>query len=137
MKSIKIFFVLPVLAIFACSLTESAKNISENSTTNQEKQYVLGTNDVPLFSGLEFVEEDSANFDTMIGNIVISKYVGDFKLKPVKDFYLQTLPQLGWILVDNKADKISFKREKDKLEIKLSYASRGLYVRFLVSSVLQ
>ena len=114
MRSIKIFFVLSILAIFACSSQESAKNISENSNINQEKQFVLGTNDVPLFTGLEFVEEDSANFDTMLGNIVISKYVGDFKLKPVKDFYLQTLPQLGWILVDNKDDKISFKREKDR-----------------------
>ncbi len=138
MKLIKIFFVLSIFTISSCNLIDLAKNSSNNQQAiSPEKQYVLGTSDVPLFAGLGFIEEDSANFDTMIGNIVISKYVGDFKLKTVKEFYLQTLPQLGWVLVDNKTETMSFKREKDKLEIKLSYASKGLYVRFLVSSVLQ
>ncbi len=133
MRLIKIFFILSVLAVSSCQTLELPTTIN----SNKEKQYVLGTNDIPLFSGLELVEDDSTNFDTMIGNIVISKYVGDIKLKSIKDFYVQTLPQLGWILVESKSDKISFKREKDKLEIRVSYASKGLYVRFFISSVLQ
>lgn len=138
MKLFKIFFVLSVLTIFSCT------SISSPKITNltKEKQYVLGTNDIPLFSGLELAEEDSTNFDTMLGNIVISKYIGskdldNFKSKSVKDFYVQTLPQLGWVLVENKIDKVSFKREKDKLEIRMNYESKGLYVRFFISSVLQ
>jgi hypothetical protein len=136
MRSIKIFFILSALTISSCSSKSLTKIISEN-LSSQNKKYVLGSSDIPLFDGLELLEEDSTSFDTMSGDIVISKYVGDLKLQLIKDFYLETLPQLGWRLVDKKSDKISFKREKDKLEIKFDYASKGLYVRFFISSVLQ
>jgi len=136
MRLIKIFFILSALIISSCNSKELTKMISE-TLTSKDKQYVLGSSDVPLLDGLELIEEDSTSFDTMSGDIVISKYSGDFKLKLVKDFYLTALPQLGWRLVDTKSKKISFKREKDKLEIKFDYASKGLYVRFFISSVLQ
>jgi imidazoleglycerol phosphate synthase glutamine amidotransferase subunit HisH len=136
MRSIKIFFILSTLIISSCSSTGLTKMISEK-LISKDKQYVLGSSDIPLIDGLELMEEDSTSFDTMSGDIVISKYKGNFKLKLIKDFYLETLPQLGWRVVDVKKDKISFKREKDKLEIKFDYASKGLYVRFFISSVLQ
>ncbi len=136
MKSIKIFFILAALITSSCSGTEIKKMISEK-LTSKDKQYVLGSSDIPLIDGLELMEEDSTSFDTMSGDIVISKYEGNLKLESVKDFYLTTLPQLGWRLVDKKSQKMSFKREKDKLEIKFDYASKGLYVRFFISSVLQ
>ncbi len=135
MKLIKIFFILSILIVSSCSSKEFTRIISGNFN-DQNKQYIFGSSDIPLFNGLELVEEDGTNFDTMLGDIVISKYIGDFELKLVKDFYLETLPQLGWILVDNENGKISFKREKDKLEIRFNYASKGLYVRFFILSVL-
>jgi hypothetical protein len=137
MRTIKIFVTLFVtLSVFSCATKDSIKSNLENLNFKDQK-YVLGSTDIPLFDGLTLMDEDSTSFDTMSGDIVISKYVGDFKLKLVKNFYLTTLPQLGWRLVDKKSDKISFKREKDKLEIKFDYASNGLYVRFFISSVLQ
>lgn len=133
---VTLFIILSISSCASKNLTNLTKSTPENLDFKEQK-YVLGSNDIPLFEGLNFIDEDSTSFDTISGDIVISKYVGDFKLKLVKDFYLTTLPQLGWRLVDKKSDKISFKREKDKLEIKFNYASKGLYVHFFISSVLQ
>lgn len=101
----------------------------------------MGTDDIPLFSGLEIVEEDSSSFDTMLGNIVISKYFGVVKGSSVKKFYLDALPQLGWNVIDEKGSKVSFIREKNKLEIrfKKNYSDQnigGVYVRFFISTAL-
>jgi len=140
MKLIKIFFTLLLFTIVSCSylVVDDKDNRAENlpESIRSEKQYVVGADDIPLFFGLELVEDDSSSFDTMLGNIVISKYWGDIKVKSVREFYLEALPQLGWILIDDKEDQISFKREDDKLEIRFRYASKGLYVRFFISSVL-
>ncbi|MES2676862.1 MAG: hypothetical protein V4612_00910 [Pseudomonadota bacterium] len=141
MRLIKIFFTITFLtATTSCHYYKVIISNPDQSTKESiiaEKQYVMGTDDVPLFSGLELIGEDSSSFDTMLGNIVISKYIGDTKLKFVKDFYLAALPQLGWKLIDDQSDQISFKREDDKLEIRFSYASKGLYVRFFISSVIK
>ena len=140
MKLIKIFFTLLLFTIVSCSylVVDDKDNRAENlpESIRSEKQYVVGADDIPLFFGLELVEDDSSSFDTMLGNIVISKYWGDIKVKSVREFYLEALPQLGWVLIDDKEDQISFKREDDKLEIRFRYSSKGLYVRFFISSVL-
>ncbi|MFT6332019.1 MAG: hypothetical protein ACJAW3_000342 [Lentimonas sp.] len=134
----KILLVLTILFISSCS------NFQEKTSsliTKKEKEYVMGTDDIPLFSGLEIVEEDSSSFDTMLGNIVISKYFGVVKGSSVKKFYLDALPQLGWNVIDEKGSKVSFIREKNKLEIrfKKNYSDQnigGVYVRFFISTAL-
>ena len=142
-KNLKTFCVLMSIIVTSCngqklisSITSSPINL-DSTNLSQEKPYVQGSDDIPLFARLELIEEDSSNFDTVLGNIVISKYISDSSPKLIKDFYLQTLPQLGWKLVDNKKDKVSFKRERDKLEIKLIHVEKNLYVWFFISSVLQ
>ena len=143
MKTHKIFFVFVLLTFFSCTPRTHNNNspfLSDNTIEAQPekaKQYVFGSDDIPLFNGLQLLEDDSSSFDTTMGSIVISKYLGDFRADMVKDFYLKTLPQLGWKKVVNRANDISFKRGDDKLEIKFGYASKGLYVRFFLSSVLK
>jgi hypothetical protein len=139
MKMNQLLFILILVVVSSCN-SKSPNATDKNAQlaiAPEEKRYVMGTDDVPLFSGLELVEDDSSSFDTMLGNIVISKYFGDAKLKLVKAFYLEALPQLGWQLSDSGADQISFKREDDKLEIRFNYVGKRLYVRFFISSVLQ
>ena len=158
MKPAKIFFIFIVLTISSCgylkqsnepdiSVVESAstdpltpkqdpKESNKEVAKEYAKEYVLGSDDIPLFSGLNLIEEDSSSFDTTLGSIIVSKYSGDSKLNLVKDFYLQTLPQLGWKLLENKSDKITFSRDKDKLEIRLNY-DKKLYIRFFISSAVQ
>jgi len=140
MKVAKIFFTAILFTTVSCAYFENnnQKPVEITSQNNvAEKQYVVGVDDIPLFLGLELDEEDSSVFDTMLGKIVISKYLGDVQLKSVISFYLEVLPQLGWRLIDNKDDRISFKRENDKLEIRFNYAKTGLYVRFFISSAIQ
>jgi hypothetical protein len=134
----KIFIVCLVCAISSCNYLQSKFSVTPAvSAVTEEKEYVLGSDDIPLFPGLQLMEDDSSSFDSPVGSIVISKYLGDFRLRSVKSFYLEALPQLGWKLVSNESEIISFIREDDKLEIRLNYASKGLYVRFFISSVTQ
>ncbi len=111
---------------------------SQLESKNQEVEYVFGSEDIPLFAGLEFLEEESSSFDTIAGNIIISSYVGNFQLAEIKQFYLQTLPQLGWKLVKNLDDdnKIFFQREDDKLEIKFKISENSSNIDFFISSTL-
>ncbi len=138
---LKKILTLSIFVVLSCSFMhhedKGAKYpLIENEDANQEKQYVAGSGDIPLFSGLELIEADSSSFDTMVGSITISKYSGEVQLNLVRDFYFKALPQLGWKLIDNKKDKISFKREKDKLEIRFHYVAKVLYVKFFISSIL-
>ena len=52
----------------------------------------------------------------------------------IKDFYMQTLPQIGWQVSKNFQDKLSFTREKEKLEINFIKENDVDVVRFLISS---
>ncbi|MFT5703164.1 MAG: hypothetical protein ACJAZX_001213 [Rickettsiales bacterium] len=140
MKIIKNLLILTLLTATSCSHLKTKKDDTQNSeigTKEQEKQYVEGTDDIPLFIDLELIEDDSSSFDTMVGNIVISKYFGEYKTKEVKDFYLKSLPQLGWKLTKNQDRQISFNREDDKLKIKFTHSKNNLYVRFFILSAVQ
>ncbi len=136
MKLIKIYFALIAILLSSC-VAERLATESRVTNFSKSEQYVIGSDDIPLVSGLSLIEDDSSSFDAMFGNIVISKYVGDVKLQSVKDFYLKTLPQLGWKVINNKKDNISFVREKDNLEIKFNSSGNKLYVRFFISSLLR
>ena len=141
---ILVFFV--VFSVFSCTNPLSTKNninkpnqqqTSQNQLPNtpiidQQKQYVLGTDDIPLFSGLTLLEDDSSNFDTMTGNIVISNYSSHSGTKLIKDFYHNTLPQLGWQLSKSIHDKMLFIREKDRLEISITSANKTTFIRFFI-----
>jgi hypothetical protein len=145
-KIIKLFL-FPVLfsgLFFMASCGQYFSNNSELSGSEEKIQpenqitlYVLGSEDIPLFNGLELLDEDSTSFDTMSGNIVISSYFGELNLGQVANFYSQTLPQLGWELIKDSGDKITYKRDSDKLEISLNQKDEKLNVRFFISSSLK
>ena len=134
----KIFIVCLACIISSCSYFQpKVSGNSASQVVSPEKEYVFGSDDIPLFSGLQLLEDDSSTFDSPVGSIIVSKYLGDFRLRSVKSFYLEALPQLGWKLISNQNDIISFIREDDKLEIRFNYGSKVLYVRFFTSSVTQ
>jgi hypothetical protein len=142
MKLIKIFSIVTLLFSSSCSYFQHQKYdkksdiVLEEKPQISEKEYILGTDDIPLFSNLNLMEEDSSSFDTMDGTITISKYSSESKIELIKYFYLQALPQLGWKLDKNTSNLTSFKRENDKLEIRFSRSNKNIYVRFFISSIL-
>lgn len=98
-------------------------------------QYIAGSNEIPLFNGLEIIKDETTNFDSPSGNISFSSYKGYVQLTKVENFYNQALNQLGWKLISKKDNNFFYQRSNDKLEINFKKQSNGLlYVNFLTSS---
>lgn len=97
-------------------------------------EYVFGTEEIPLLDGLEIIEEESTNFDTISGHIAISIYSTEINLKDIKKFYTTTLPQLGFAVVKDEKRKISYSRNDDQLEISFTNEEDKILVKFLIYS---
>lgn len=104
------------------------------SNSKNEWQYVSGSTEIPLFRGLAIIKEETANFDSISGNITSSSYNGYVNLKEAKKFYSETLVQLGWKLLEKHDNKFIYQRNSDKLEVVFKGEKDGLvYINFLVS----
>ena len=131
-------FLVVLILLNACSGKFDYRTLGsgqgESESLISDEQYVSGSSDIPLFSGLKIIDDQSANFDTVSGNIVISTYSSDARLSEVKYFYLGALPQLGWQLDSESGDNISYKRNSDLLEISFKKQQNKLLVKFFISS---
>lgn len=76
-------------------------------------QFLVGTEDVPLMNGMTYSIDETFSFDNEDGRLYFSKTFINEKPQKIKDFYHNTLPQLGW----EKATDDSFEREGDTLRI--------------------
>lgn len=115
-----------VLLIFLSSCFSNYKN---------EWQYVAGNSEIPLFQGLEIIKDETANFDSISGNITSSSYRGYINLEVAEKFYSETLAQLGWKLLEKQDNRFLYQRSIDKLEITFKREKDGLvYINFLASS---
>ncbi len=121
--------------LFSCIVSFNNKVINKDKSESDAAEYVSGTEDVPLLPGLIQLKDDVTNFDTASGNIVISTYSGKMSAGKVKEFYLETMPQLGWILISSSKDKLSYKRKNDSLEIFITKEKTVLTVKFFISSI--
>lgn len=90
--------------------------------------FVAGFEDLPLMPGLSQVVGNSVLFDTPQGRIVQASAIGDVNRSDVLQFYVETLPQLGWTRVAEQ----EFQREGEMLKFEFSKVPDGLEVRFLV-----
>ncbi len=89
--------------------------------------FVIGFEDLPLMIGLAQVQQDSVLFDTPQGRIVQASATGTVTRNAVLSFYSSTLPQLGWVSVD----QATFQREGETLRIEFTQTDRLLTVHFL------
>lgn len=132
-NNLKILMVKITKLILVACLSFSLFSCIKSGESRTES-YVVGTSDIPLYSGLREVDGESTNFDTISGNIAISTYDGELSIDEVKGFYLTTLPQLGWKLYISENDNISYNRGKDHLEISFKQKQKELSVKFFISS---
>ncbi len=124
--------ILSVFLLFSCSENFSTKpKITEEQAS---KEFVQGSEDIPLLVGMDKTSDESLGFDSDLGSIASSNYSTEIDLQKVRNFYLKTLPQMGWNLVQNNEAKSGFKREKEKLEIEFTKQSPKNIVRFFTSS---
>ncbi len=136
-NKILLVFIISFL-ISSCSTKVEYQENSDVAQIRDSSGYVFGADDIPLFLGLEMIEEESTNFDTISGNIAISSYFSNSSLEEVKDFYLVTLPQIGFKLKDSIGKDVEhalfYKRNSDSLEISFRKDDDELLVKFLISS---
>lgn len=95
------------------------------STTAMAQSFLPATDDVPLMKGLYSVEE-TATFDSPSEKMVLISAQTDKTQKQVKDFYRQTLTNLGWTVSgDNQ-----YVRGSDTLTMELTPKDSILSVQF-------
>jgi len=77
--------------------------------------------DLPLPSGVTEITENSAVFDAPTGRIATGYASGLVAAGVVRDFYDQTLPQLGWTLVRPG----TYRRQSETLKIDVLGGENG------------
>lgn len=100
------------------------------------EEFAQGSEDIPLLVGMEKISGDSLGFDSNSGSIISSSYEVKADFKKVRNFYLETLPQMGWKLVQNGEKSAVFKRDKEKLEIEFIQNGKMKRVNFFISSAI-
>lgn len=132
----KRLFCLCLILISSCSSYKKDMKIQHEIAVNSifAAEFVEGTDDIPLADGMQKIDgEENLNFDLPSGNIIAISYRSDSRLNEIKDFYIDTLPQMGWVSVDNDIannSKINFKRDGEKLEIEFVKEKGGNMVKF-------
>lgn len=130
-----------IFSIFLLSsCTQYQKNVEEiftkippKKTNLTAKDFVKGSEDIPLVSNLELMENNNVDFDSASGSFVTVDYKSPIALVEVQVFYLKTLPEMGWRLVKNDATESSFVRDNEKIKIEFV----DDIVRFSMSSVVR
>ncbi len=91
--------------------------------------FVAGTEDIPLMSGLVPVAGTNLVFDKPEGRIVEAQAHGKLARAAVSSFYGTTLPQLGW----STAGTDAWRREGEVLHLDFRGTDGDLTVGFTLS----
>ncbi len=142
MKKIITIF-LAAIFTFSCSENFNFQNPfqtieDENLEIKEEieisQEFVQGSEDIPLISGMTKSEDSSIGFDSSSGSIISSSYESTKNKKAIAEFYLNSLPQLGWQIINKNENKISFKRDNEELEIEFTSEQQKEIITFFISS---
>lgn len=109
-----------VLLLLSSCIGDDLPKSTEQTSANEEitaTEFVKGSEDIPLVNKLEILENENVDFDSSSGRISRVEYKSSINLETVQEFYLKTLPQMGWKLVQNDQNRSLFTREGQKLEI--------------------
>lgn len=134
MKKI-IALIFAAIALFSCVApeikTQNTPEISQQETP--KTNFVNEKSDIPLAENLVKLDDNDIGFESPSGSLSTNSYKSQ-DLEKTREFYIKTLPQLGWKLIKNDDIKITFTREKEKVEIEFLNKDGQDVVRFFVSS---
>ena len=98
--------------------------------------FIEGLEDVPLLSGLEQMQKDNISFGNEESRLVEAYFTSaKIGFAKVEKFYVETLPQLGWIYQGKRDNILSFDRDGETLDI-AKESTKPLIVRITVKSKL-
>ena len=95
----------------------------------QDAAFVPGVEDLPLMTGLTASADDLVVFDKPEGRIVEARATGRITLAAIAEFYVRTLPQLGW----RRDGGLSFSREDEQLDIVIETSGGTSIVLFRIA----
>ncbi len=126
--ALKIFYCLGFLFIInSCGYINKSSN-------NFQRQYVKGSQDIPLADGLSLIDEEEIEFDTLLGSFDSTSYIANISPAIIMQFYLDNLPKLGWNLQKNSSNQLIFNREIQKLTIKFYKENQDNIVNFSITT---
>lgn len=137
----KILILVPFFLLFSCSYLDQLDKKIQKFVHKDDKEivasndFVQGSEDIPLVVGMEKISDGALGFDSASGSIISSSYSSKIDEKKVRNFYLKTLPQMGWNTSHHNENSIKFKREKEALEIEFAKEEKMQVVRFFYSSM--
>lgn len=81
-------------------------------------EFIDGMEDVPLMSELHQITKDDVYFGNEETRL-IEAYLTSKKINfnKVKKYYIESLPQLGWIYQGNRGNNLLFYRDGETLEV--------------------
>ena len=130
-----IFSLLCLLMLQSCGFNK-VKDLFGFSGKENSTEFVEGSDDIPLFSSLSKYGEEDVDFDSASGSISSLIYQSLVDLDKVRNFYIKTMPQMGWKIAQNGKRKIIFYRreqkQEQKLEIELSKENGKNLVKFFI-----
>ena len=114
-----------ILLVLICSCYHDSEEYSFNmyyKYHDSNFNTIDENSDIPLAVGLKMINSDNKiSFNSKNGNVISISYICEKDLVQIKNFYTNTLPQLGWHLSadDHHDDSIvvAFVRENETLEI--------------------
>ncbi len=89
------------------------------STNSNADNFVGGFEDIPLIDGFQQITNDNFAFGNEEARYIETQLsaVQQKNFNDVRNFYTESLEQLGWIILKDAPDLLSFYRENDILEI--------------------
>ena len=92
-------------------------------------RFLRGINDLPLMPGLYEDLGASVVFDKPNGRIIVALARGTQSMEAIRNFYIQTLPQLGWKNIRGGI----FERRGERLILTINEENNTTSVKFSVS----
>ena len=131
----KKFLLIFILFLFSSCISLKKTDVETTKEFLQELAvdgFVNDSEDIPLIKGLKQTSEENLGFDTSSGSISSITYKSEIALKEIKEFYIKTLPQLGWNITKNKSEQLILIRDNEKVEISFINENGENLVKFLL-----
>lgn len=91
-----------------------------------EQRFFNGFDALPIMQGLEALSVYDMIFDHPDGRIIEAGAEGNLDIDSIKEFYEETLPQLGW----EEIEQNKYQREGEILEIEFIRSNPPVIIRF-------
>jgi hypothetical protein len=119
----KKILLISLLFLAACGTLQDNEQLAQ--------KYVPGTEDLPVYEGFKPVDAKNVAYDSESGRIIDAGYFSNHtKAAEVKQFYSETLPQLGW-----KKKNGEYMREGERLKVNITEKGDITFLKFNIRPV--